>query len=79
MRMATRTVKFEEVGFSASKSGICPVCGKIARRNKHFYQTLNPWNVNANGEPKNAGEIIPELRTQAKAWKEEPTYHAKCE
>lgn len=77
--METRTVTFEKVEFSASKSGICPVCGKIARRNITIYQTLNPWNTNDLGEPKTRSEITNELRAKASTWRAEPVYHAKCE
>lgn len=73
------TTTFQEIGYTSSKSGKCPVCGKMARRNKYFYQTLNPFNKNAQGVPKTGGEIIAELRPKSEAWKKEPCYHAKCE
>lgn len=78
MRPRLTTTHFEEVGFSSTKTGTCPACGKPARRTQRFYQTLNPWNTNAAGQPKTRQEIIDALRVEAEKWKQKPTYHAKC-
>lgn len=79
MRHALVTTRYEKVGFPSTKSGVCPVCGKPARRTKEFYQTISPFNRNADGAPKTGREIISELRVKVAEWKLEPTYHAKCE
>ena len=73
------TYVFEEVKLYASKSGICPVCGKRATRNQKFQQTINPFNKTKDGIVKTSSEIRPELRQAADAWRLLPTYHSKCE
>ncbi len=70
---------FIEMGFKTSKSGVCPKCGKRATRANHFYQTLNPFNKNADGTLKSSAEIIAEEREKSKVWKALPTFHARCE
>jgi hypothetical protein len=55
-------IVFEEVALTAAKT----VNGK--RRQKKFYQTLNPFNKNKNGVPKTRGEILDELRNQIEEW-----------
>lgn len=79
MSFRTQTTTFHKVGFTAEKSGICPACGKRAGRKLEFYQTMNPWNKNADGLPKTGAEIMEALRPEAAKWKAEPCYHAKCE
>lgn len=73
------TVRFEKVELYAAKSGKCPACGKTATRRGEFYQTLNPHNRNAKGQPKQGWEIVAELRTAIAQWRLEPVYHLKCE
>lgn len=72
-------ISFNEVKIYGTKSGICPVCKKPAKRQKKFFQTLNPFNKNKNGLPKNREEILKELAIKENQWKKEPVYHAKCE
>lgn len=79
MRMQTRTVVFDKVEHHATKIGTCSKCGAKAKRNKVFYQTLNPFNKGADGQPKERSQIARELVEEAKAWKQLPVYHAKCE
>lgn len=76
-----RTIRhtFSEIGSSWSKSGICPACGKPAKRSKKFCQTQNPFNRAADGSPKSIKQIHEENAARAKAWQAEPTYHAGCE
>jgi hypothetical protein len=59
---------FEEVRVRASKRSICPVCGTRRNLRKTFYQTLNPFNVNADGDAKSRVEIQLELAHEARAW-----------
>jgi hypothetical protein len=72
-------VTFSVVKFYSDKSGKCTVCGKRCSRTKEFYQTVNPFNKNTRGEVKTREEIYNELVTEAKAWRQEPVTHAKCE
>jgi len=77
--MATYSVTFDEVSQIGRKSGKCAVCGKQTNRQQKFFQTLNPYNKNKDGNPKSRTEIYAELREQIAEWKKEPIVHAKCE
>jgi hypothetical protein len=61
------------------KSGLCHVCGKKASRSITFEQSLNPWNLNADGEPKTASQIHDELVAKIREWQKDPVSHARCE
>lgn len=37
-------------------------------QSRKFYQTLNPWNKNAAGQPKSRDEIMAELVAERDAW-----------
>jgi hypothetical protein len=63
---------FENVTFRAEKSLACPLCGRKVRRARTFGATINPWNVNADGEPRRRDEIRALLRENAAAWQAEP-------
>lgn len=71
--------KFNEVKLYSVKNCKCSECGKRLRRQKKFYQTLNPWNVNANGECKTRQEIIDELKEKVVSWESESELCANCE
>ncbi|QYW06493.1 hypothetical protein uan_081 [Pseudomonas phage UAntarctica] len=70
---------FEKIGTTKTKSGKCKACGKVAQRSKEFYQTLSPFNKNADNSVKSAGDILRALVPEMDAWLAEPIYHAKCE
>jgi hypothetical protein len=74
MRVVT---KFDPVKRYARRVGKCPVCGKAAARQITLHQTLNPYNLNADGVPKTWKEIQEELAKEAKAWNPDLT-HEKC-
>lgn len=60
--------KFYKIVHQASRTGRCK-CGKRrVKRSKTFWQTLNPFNVNAKGEPKSLEEIREELKSDAERW-----------
>lgn len=63
---------YREFKVSARKSGKCPCCGKRIARQKTFYQTMNPFNLNAEGIPKSASEIFASLEDEAAEWRSEP-------
>ncbi len=77
--MRTTTVRFQEVAVTGQKRGKCPGCGGTAERQQRFYQTINPFNRNADGRPKTQPEIVAELRAQVEAWKAEPVRHVRCQ
>lgn len=52
--------------------------GKRRTRREKFWQTLNPFNKNADGEPKTAQEIRVELAEKIKAWRAEPITCDDC-
>ena len=54
-------------------------CGKRATRSTYIYQTLNPFNRNADGAVKTVPEILAENKVKRDAWMEQPIYHARCE
>ena len=70
-------VVFERVGFKREKIGKCQ-CGKRRVRRKEFWNTLNPFNKNAEGKPKTREEILVKLREEAEIWMKEPIYCDKC-
>lgn len=72
-------VYFQEVKYHEKKSGKCSVCGKTCTISKKFYQTLNPFNKNADGTIKTHGDIYKELMIQIKEWEKIPPIHGKCE
>ena len=55
--------KVQLVGVGKTKSG--------KKRQKTFYQTLNPYNLNESGECKTAKEINVELKAEIEKWKNE--------
>ncbi len=73
------TYRFREIKHQASKSLPCPACGRKLRRQRTFSQTLNPFNKNADGQPKTELEIVRELHTTAIQWETEPELHPGCE
>lgn len=75
--MYTVTSRFEEVSFTATKTGKCPSCGKSVRRAKRFEQTINPFNKNSEGKIKDRREIQTELHAEAEAW--EPDFRHNTE
>lgn len=74
-----RRYTFQQIGITAKKSGKCPHCGKRATRSQRFEQTLNPFNMAADGIPKSEAHIIRECEAKRDAWLQKPTYHSNCE
>jgi len=62
--METITMKFHEIKESSKVGGTCKLCGKKRVRTVSNSQTLNPFNRNKNGEPKNHMEIAFEIRAK---------------
>ena len=61
------SVKFDVVKHRVSKRLACP-CGHRFKRATTFEQTVNPWNVNADGQQRTSQEIQVELKKQADVW-----------
>jgi hypothetical protein len=77
-RRRTMRYQFEEVALQRSKVCKCAKCGKRLNRSKRFYQTVSPFNKNANGYQKTRSEINAELRVEADQWEQQPEYCATC-
>jgi hypothetical protein len=50
-------IKYELVRLQRSIKGICLVCGKKRQVTIYSEQTINPFNLNENGEPKSRREV----------------------
>lgn len=73
------TYRFEEVARTAKRRVKCAGgCGKTLSRQTTFTQTLNPFNKNADGEPKTYAEIWKELGVECDQWQPTATCTA-CE
>lgn len=59
-------IHFNEVSLTAARTVL--IDGKKRRRQKRFWQTINPWNTRADGLPKTREDILAELRAEAAAW-----------
>lgn len=71
-------INFQPVQTVRVLVGKCPVCGKNTTRRKTFEHTINPFNKNADGQPKTYDEVRAAVNAEANAWR--PNFaHAKCE
>lgn len=59
---------FERVTRHVTKSVPCRGCGRMLRRSTTLGQTINPFNKNADGTPKNREQIADELEHKEKDW-----------
>ncbi|MBY6273545.1 MAG: hypothetical protein CW346_15210 [Bacillaceae bacterium] len=71
-------VTFEVVRLYGRKQVKCQNCGRRVTRSKEFSQTINPFNKNADGEPKNRYEITAELRQEREEWLKQPELCRRC-
>lgn len=72
------TQRFTRVQERASKRLPCPDCGKLVRRQRTFWQTLSPFNVDALGLAKDRSDILAELRAEADRWRVLPERCTPC-
>lgn len=73
------TYRFQEIKHPVTKSVPCRAgCGKTVRRSTTLSQTVNPFNKNADGQPKTEQEIRAELKAEAEAWQPTNDIHAEC-
>jgi len=70
---------YEECSISGSKSGKCALCKKQVTRKRTVTHTINPFNKNADGIPKNRSEVYECVKAELADWKKLPVRHAKCE
>lgn len=63
------SMTFDKVTLTATKYVM--VDGKKRRRQKTFWQTFNPYNVNEDGRQKSRQEIRAELAAEARAWEKD--------
>lgn len=66
-------VRFQVVSRSIQVRFKCP-CGKRFQRSVYAEQTLNPWNLNADGQPKTRAEIWAELAVELASKDPDPTH-----
>lgn len=72
-------ITFDEVSRQSTRKGECSVCHKKRTVTRKFFQTINPFNKNAEGEVKGRSEIEKELSAQSVAWHNEPLVCKGCE
>ena len=58
---------FGEIACWADKSWKCS-CGRRVKRRKKFYQTVNPFNKDADGAIKSRLQVQESVRAKARAW-----------
>jgi hypothetical protein len=77
--MRIRTV-FDKVARTFVKNVRCSYCKAPVRRQRTFYQTINPFNVHAfTKQPKDREQIGRELQELGAAWQRQPELCAECE
>lgn len=69
---------FPVVTLHAYKRVRCAKCRKWVRRERTFYQTINPLNVDADGVPKTRHAIVAELKAEGAAWDRERELCTRC-
>ena len=72
------TYNFQEVSVIAEKSGKCPKCGKTYTRKKKIWNTINPWNRNADGSIKTWDEVYENVLKDREEWLKEPIEPHNC-
>lgn len=73
------TIHFDEVKRTGYKNVKCSKgCGRKLRRQKKFWQTLNPFNKNKDGTVKTREDIHKALDAEVKKWQEQPETCIYC-
>ncbi len=67
MRRTTK-LTFQTVSVKGTRRWKDPDTGRTRQETKSFFQTINPFNRNAEGEPKSYEEIMVEVKAQRDAW-----------
>ena len=63
---------FDEVAVKRTRRWKDAESGKQRQETRKFFQTINPFNTNADGVPKSRDEIMAEIRAEADAWAAAP-------
>jgi len=80
MSYITETIRFEPITWQVRKTVKCAAgCGKSVKRQRTFQQTLNPYNRNAEGQPKTRQEIGVALRAEGDEWQQKPETCTACQ
>lgn len=66
--MVVTTHNFPKVEIKAERRLECDDCGNPFTRSKRFWQTINPFNRDADGHQKSRSDIEKELAAKADAW-----------
>ena len=66
--MSWTEIRFDEVTHTVQHKIRCFGCDRRLSRQRTFRATLNPWNLNEQGEPKSRSEIRVDLKRQAARW-----------
>lgn len=66
--MPTYTTHFQQVHAYRSLVGECPNCGKKTKKSRKFTMTVNPYNVNEDGEVRSVSEVREQVNAEADAW-----------
>jgi len=74
----TQHVVFPQVRLRFWKKGKCK-CGKMRRRTTTIIHTVNPFNKNADGVPKNVCEVRADVISKGRKWESDPITCANCE
>lgn len=72
-------INFQEVSFTGYKNVFCSGgCGRKLKRQKKFWQTLNPFNKNPDGSIKDRRDILDALGVERNKWLDEPELCIHC-
>lgn len=63
---------FNEVAIKRTRRWKDPESGKNRQETRKFFQTINPFNTNAEGLPKSREEIMDEIKAEGDKWLAEP-------
>lgn len=71
-------IRFEKVKLHGEKNHRCPGCGKKVRRQRTFWQTVSPFNRNAQGQPCTRQEVLEKVRKELTDWQAKPERCTPC-
>ena len=72
-------VPYIRVVLKNTRVGACTHCKNLTRRTDRHWQTINPYNKNAQGLPKTEEEIMVELRAEVAKRNASPLECRSCE
>lgn len=78
LRRRVSTIRFDEVKATRERTFECAGCGKRIKRQKTDWATINPWNVDENGNPKTYEQVRKDVSRKLDKWEAEPKYCSSC-